>query len=116
MGASLHLLHLCFGHRIGSIRKLCLRELLQRVYNFLARRHPHWHQLSTPGKQGVLQNILRSIFQSVSVVGYCMLPIALLGLFVSLVPTPGWINLILMVVAMLWSTVSSMIVMSDLVS
>lgn len=51
-----------------------------------------------------------------SVIGYCMLPIAFFGLLVAILPLPGFVNLIIMMLAMLWSTVSSMIVMRDLVS
>lgn len=52
-----------------------------------------------------------------SAVGYCLFPLAVLGFIVSLLPhsTPVWVKLPIIIVALLWSTVSCLMVMRDLV-
>lgn len=50
-----------------------------------------------------------------SAVGYCLFPLAIIGSIISLLPIPAFIKLPLIIVALLWSTVSCLIVMRDLV-
>ena len=53
-----------------------------------------------------------------SAVGYCLFPLAILGFIVSLLPnvTPVWVKLPIIIIALLWSTISCLIVMRDLVN
>lgn len=51
-----------------------------------------------------------------SIVGYCMFPLAILGFIVSLLPIHAIIKLPIIIVALMWSTVSCLLVMRDLVS
>ena len=52
-----------------------------------------------------------------SAVGYCLFPLSVLGFIISLLPVtvPAFVKLILIIIALLWSTVSCLLVMRDLV-
>lgn len=50
-----------------------------------------------------------------SAVGYCLFPLSVIGFFVSLIPMPSIARLIIITIALLWSTVSCLLVMRDLV-
>ena len=50
-----------------------------------------------------------------SAVGYCLFPLAIIGFIVSLLPLPAFIKLPIIIVGLLWSTVSCLLVMRDLV-
>jgi hypothetical protein len=53
-----------------------------------------------------------------SVIGYCLIPLSLFGLLISILNNvlPVWVKLIIIILALAWSTVSCLIVMRDLVS
>lgn len=53
-----------------------------------------------------------------SAVGYCLFPLAVIGFLVSLLPSgaPIWLKLPLIIIALMWSTISCLIVMRDLVN
>lgn len=53
-----------------------------------------------------------------SAVGYCLIPLALIGFIVSVLPSsvPIWVKLPLILIALCWSTVSCLLVMRDLVN
>lgn len=53
-----------------------------------------------------------------SSVGYCMVPLTLFGFIVSVLPkgVPTPIKIIIIVISLLWSTVSCLIVMRGLVA
>lgn len=58
------------------------------------------------------------MFQSLSVIGYCLIPLSIFGLLVSILSSvlPVAVKLIIILLALAWSTVSCVIVMRDLVS
>jgi hypothetical protein len=53
-----------------------------------------------------------------SVIGYCLIPLSVFGLLVSVLNQvlPIWAKLIIIIFALAWSTVSCVLVMRDLVS
>ena len=53
-----------------------------------------------------------------SVIGYCLIPLSIFGLLVSILNNilPAWVKLIIIILALAWSTVSCVLVMRDLVS
>lgn len=50
-----------------------------------------------------------------SAVGYCLFPLSIIGFIVSLLPLPTFVSLPIIIIALLWSTVSCLLVMRDLV-
>jgi hypothetical protein len=60
----------------------------------------------------------RSILQTTSIIGYCMLPIALMSVILAFLPdsTPGLVKLFLIVLGLGWSTFSCVMVMGSIVS
>ena len=60
----------------------------------------------------------RSLFQTMSSVGYCMVPLTVFGFIVSVLPdgVPIGVKLALIIISLLWSTVSCLIVMRGLVA
>lgn len=118
MGSINHLLYLHARNRNISEFGLRIRQFHQCFLDFLVRIFLRSHQLQIAGKQRVQISIKRSIFQSISVIGYCMLPLTLLGFIVSLISgkAPSFVCLILVLLGLVWSVVSCVIVMRDLVS
>lgn len=101
-------------------REVRVRRLHQRVPDLLDRWVLCQSQLQAPRQQGVPFILItcRSLFQAMSVIGYCLIPLSLFGLLISILSNvlPGWVKLIIILLALAWSTVSCLIVMRDLVS
>ena len=118
MGSIDDLLYFLFSNRHRRKHLICSFQLYKRVYDLLGWIILCEYKLSTFGKQRVKNNLNRSIFQSISVIGYCMIPLALIGFLNALLPSSphGFVRLILVTFALLWSSISCIIVMKDLVS
>lgn len=67
------------------------------------------------GSKGYILSLCSSLFQSMSAVGYCLFPLSIIGFIVSLLPLHAIIKLPIIIIALLWSTVSCLLVMRDLV-
>ena len=118
MGATSHLLHFYVRNRNRSQLRLQIRQLFERVSHILDWIVLSCSKLQIARKQRVQMPVQSSIFQSISVIGYCMLPLTLLGFIVSLISgkAPAVVKLILVLIGFAWSSVACVIVMRDLVS
>ena len=110
--------------RLFSVFSTCC-QLKIRIWRFhqcisylLDWRLLRQRQLQTFRKQRVYIILFRSLFQAMSVIGYCLIPLSIFGLLVSILGSilPGFVKLIIIILALAWSTVSCLIVMRDLVS
>ena len=65
-----------------------------------------------------LDKYFRSLLQYLSAVGYCVFPLAIIGFLVSVLHSvlPSFVKIIILIVALLWSIVSCLIVMRDIVA
>lgn len=88
--------------------------LHQYLLDFLAWWRTCQYQLPSLRQQEVHSYLSRSLLQTVSVVGYCAVPLAVGGFLVALMNTvlPIWIRLPLILIALGWSSVSCVLVMA----
>lgn len=70
------------------------------------------------GSKGYYKRYFRSLFLIVSTVGYCLVPLALMGFLTTLLHSllNGLVKCILLIFALSWSSMSCMLIMRDLVS
>lgn len=119
MGTIINWIVVLIVFSIVSKWKVWIWRLYQRIFDIL-----DWWifckcKLQVIRQQGVNFLLMgSSLFQVMSVIGYCLIPLSLLGLIVSILNQvlPIWVKMIIILLALCWSTVSCLIVMRDLVS